>query len=249
MSIEAVAWALRDAEDVPPHCVGVLIGLANHASADGRGAYPSQRLLARYARKSIRQVRDDLRRLEEIGLIRPGNQRLVEHLPADRRPQVWDIALDRNERAEAHFRPSGNGRKPTAAPGGSPLPVAGGSPLPPNRPTEPSLTVSHARAREATRWLHKRYGLTDDEAAQVIDQVQARAAGPVAHLVPYMDRMTEGHLADVVAAVMRPTFADPPLKVVPDWCGTCNEDTRQAGDPDRPSRCPDCHPLRDQEIA
>jgi helix-turn-helix protein len=249
VSIEALSWALRDAEEVPAHCVGVLVGLANHASADGRGAYPSQRLLASYARKTTRQVRSDLRKLEEIGLIRAGDQRLVEHIPADRRPQVWDLALDRMGRAEAHFPPSGSGRKPTFAPSGSPRPAAGGSGLPPNRPTEPSTTVSHARAREATRWLHTRYGLTDDEAAQVIDQVKARAASPVAHLVPYMDRMTEGHLADIVAAVTGPTTAEPSLKVVPDWCGTCNEETRQAGDPDRPRRCPNCHPLRDEEAS
>jgi len=30
--------------------------------------------------------------------------------------------------------------------------------------------------------------------------------------------------------------------VKPPWCGTCNPDTRQLGDP--PRRCPDCHPLR-----
>mgnify|MGYP001952389855 CR=1 FL=1 len=116
-----MAWALRDAPDVPAHCVGVLIGLANHAGPDGRGAYPSQRLLASYARKTVRQVRTDLRKLEELGLIRPGDPRLVEHLPADKRPQVWDLAIERvsqeadEERAEVHFRPP-------RATTGSPLP-------------------------------------------------------------------------------------------------------------------------------
>lgn len=28
----------------------------------------------------------------------------------------------------------------------------------------------------------------------------------------------------------------------PPWCGSCDEITRQTGDP--PRRCPDCHPLR-----
>ncbi|WP_143193990.1 hypothetical protein [Micromonospora sp. CB01531] len=49
MSIEAVSWALSDAPDVPPSCLAVLIGLANHAHADGRGAFPSQERLAFYA--------------------------------------------------------------------------------------------------------------------------------------------------------------------------------------------------------
>lgn len=114
-------------------------------------------------------------------------------------------------------------------------------------------TVSQStRAREASRWLHDRYGLTDDEAQQVIDQVRARAAAPIAHLVPYMDGMADGDLADIADAVMRPTPAHPPEdtgEAWPEWCGSCNHITRQAGDPDHPYRCPDCHPLRKQEAS
>jgi mannose/cellobiose epimerase-like protein (N-acyl-D-glucosamine 2-epimerase family) len=35
-----VFWALNDAPDVPPSCLTVLIGLANHAHTNGRIAYP-----------------------------------------------------------------------------------------------------------------------------------------------------------------------------------------------------------------
>jgi hypothetical protein len=59
-----------------------------------------------------------------------------------------------------------------------------------------------ARTREAIRWLNHRYGLTDDESAQVIAEVQARAREPVRALVPYLASMADGHLADIVAAVM-----------------------------------------------
>lgn len=34
-----------------------------------------------------------------------------------------------------------------------------------------------------------------------------------------------------------------PVRAVPEWCGECDERTRQI-DPDRPRRCPTCHPLR-----
>ncbi|SIN14307.1 helix-turn-helix domain-containing protein [Micromonospora cremea] len=95
MSVEAVSWALNDAPDVPPSCLAVLIGLANHAHANGRAAYPSQERLAHYARKSTRSIRSDLATLERLGIIRRGDQRHVSHLPTDRRPVVWDLAMER----------------------------------------------------------------------------------------------------------------------------------------------------------
>ncbi|MFC8296282.1 helix-turn-helix domain-containing protein [Micromonospora orduensis] len=95
MSIEAVAWALRDAPDVPPQCLAVLLGLANHAHANGRGAFPSQERLAFYARKSVRSVQNDLKTLEALGLIRRGDQRHTAFIPADRRPVVYDLAMGR----------------------------------------------------------------------------------------------------------------------------------------------------------
>lgn len=103
-----------------------------------------------------------------------------------------------------------------------------------------------ARAREARRWLHNRYGLTDTEAAFVLDEVHARAAGPIEHLIPYLDGMGEGDLADIVAAALDLDAAPPPTPPgKPPWCGECDERTRIAGTPDQPRRCPNCHPLRD----
>ncbi|MFC4087619.1 MULTISPECIES: helix-turn-helix domain-containing protein [Micromonospora] len=95
MSLEAIVWALHDAPDVPPSCLAVLLGLANHAHSDGRGAHPSQERLAHYARKSVRSVRNDLAELQRRGLIRRGDQRHPAFVPADRRPVVWDLAIER----------------------------------------------------------------------------------------------------------------------------------------------------------
>jgi hypothetical protein len=95
VSLEAVAWVLNDAPDLPAHCVGVMVGLANHADPDGKGAFAAQGRLSGYSRKTDRQVRRDLEQLESLGLIRRGDQRLVAHIPADKRPIVWDLAMDR----------------------------------------------------------------------------------------------------------------------------------------------------------
>ncbi|ADL48495.1 helix-turn-helix domain-containing protein [Micromonospora aurantiaca (nom. illeg.)] len=103
MSIEAVSWALNDAPEVPPTALVTLIGLANHAHPDGRAAWPSQTRLAHYGRKGVRAVQRDLAELERRGLIRRGNQRHVQHMPADRRPVVWDLAVERRRETPAEL--------------------------------------------------------------------------------------------------------------------------------------------------
>lgn len=160
MSVEAISWALNEAPDVPPSSVAVLIGLANHASHDGRGAYPSQPTLARYARKTERAIRNDLATLERAGVIRRGDQRLVDHLPPDRRPVVWDLAMPSatahnggkhtSARNHTSARKQGSARNHSSEPGGSTLPPAGGSTLPPNRPTEPTTEPSLEGRASAT---------------------------------------------------------------------------------------------------
>lgn len=118
MSVEAIKWALNDAPDVPPQLVSVLVGLANHAGSDGRGAFASQATLARYARKSDRAVRNDLKELLRLGLIRVSeNQGAAAHIRADLRPVVYDLALER--------------RAGTVIPGGSQVPIAPGTVVPP----------------------------------------------------------------------------------------------------------------------
>ncbi|MEW2477789.1 helix-turn-helix domain-containing protein [Micromonospora gifhornensis] len=118
MSIEAVAWALGDAPDVPPQCLAVLIGLANHAHANGRAAFPSQDRLAFYARKSVRSVRRDLDELLKLGLIRRGDQRHAVFLPADRRPVVYDLAMERRRPLPGALDPLAEPQsgRPTEAP-------------------------------------------------------------------------------------------------------------------------------------
>lgn len=96
MSIEAIKWALNDAPDVPPQLVAVLIGLANHAGPDGKGAFASQARLARYARKSDRAVRNDLAALLKLNLIKISeNQGAAAHIRQDQRPVVYELALHR----------------------------------------------------------------------------------------------------------------------------------------------------------
>ncbi|WP_264934179.1 helix-turn-helix domain-containing protein, partial [Streptomyces sp. A012304] len=96
MSTDAMKWAIELAPPMPAQLVATLTGLANHADSNGRGAYPSLAKLAAYTCKSERSVRRDLRQLEELKLIRPGDPAKVAHLPVDKRPEVYDLAMERS---------------------------------------------------------------------------------------------------------------------------------------------------------
>ena len=94
MSLEATVWALKYAPPMPPQLLGTLFGLADHADKKGESAYPSVRTLAAYACKAERSVQRDLKELLKLGLIRDGDQSAASHIPAERRPHVYDLALD-----------------------------------------------------------------------------------------------------------------------------------------------------------
>ena len=146
VSFEATKWVLESAPNLPPHLAMTLVALAWHADKEGRTAYPSQATLAGYTRKSERAVRNDLSQLLDLGLIRRGDVRAVEHLPADARPAVYDLAIGASSesgrkptsaRKHSSARKSGTGGKPTSEGTGSTLPLATGSTLPPKVvPTE-----------------------------------------------------------------------------------------------------------------
>jgi hypothetical protein len=88
-------WALEFAPPMPSQLVATLSGLARHADKKGRGTYPSVARLAAYACKSERSVQRDLVELRKLGLIRYGDQSKANHLPEGKRPEVYDLAVER----------------------------------------------------------------------------------------------------------------------------------------------------------
>jgi hypothetical protein len=100
MSVEAISWALNHAPVNESSAAFVLVGLANHASPDGRGAFPSVARLVSYTRLSERTVREQLDVLEAAGIIAPCDPEIVAAWikRGDKRPQGWDLnmGLDRN---------------------------------------------------------------------------------------------------------------------------------------------------------
>lgn len=88
-------WALELAPPMPAQLVATLSGLARHADKQGRGAYPSVARLAAYTCKAERSVQRDLKQLRELGFIRLGDQTKATHLPEGKRPDVYDLAVER----------------------------------------------------------------------------------------------------------------------------------------------------------
>jgi hypothetical protein len=153
VSIEAVAWALNDAPVKDASALLVLIGLANHAARDGKGAYPSRETLSVYARCSVRTVAVKLKVLEESGVIVRGDQAHVAHLRGDRRPVVYDLNYD-----VQILHPVGSGYENDVqtevergeAGGNNDVQVSAHKPsLEPK--DEPSVVVSNQRAKPARR--------------------------------------------------------------------------------------------------
>ncbi|MFI9845083.1 helix-turn-helix domain-containing protein [Nonomuraea sp. NPDC051941] len=95
MSVEAISWALNHAPVDESSAAFVLVGLANHAGPDGRGAFPAVPRLVAYTRLGERTVREYLDVLEDAGVITPGDPAVVAAWikRGDRRPQGWDLNM------------------------------------------------------------------------------------------------------------------------------------------------------------
>jgi len=193
VSVQAITWVLEDAPELPPHLVGTLLALANHADRGGRNAYVGQKLLGWYTRKDRRNARKDIDQLLKLGLIREGDQRIVGHLRADRRPIVYDLAMERtrgprpnDEGMQASPRgsqsegmqaspghPPARGRvhPPGERPRGDAHVPHGGMPASPKPSTEPTSSSSSAPNRPVTR-IADALQIEEEEARKVFNRIR-----------------------------------------------------------------------------
>lgn len=115
LSKAAVLWAMYEAPDVPSHLLAALVAVAMHTGEDGKGAYVSAATVAQLTRKTERSAKRDLAELRGLGLLLPGNQRIVAHISADKRPFVYDLPMPRGD---AHDTPlNGHGVTHTSSRG------------------------------------------------------------------------------------------------------------------------------------
>lgn len=94
MSWQATAWVdSLEMDIVGEVAFRVLLKLANVADQHGQNAWRSRSEVAKELGRSIKTVDRASKELEHAALIHRGDQRLVAHLRADRRPIVWDLNL------------------------------------------------------------------------------------------------------------------------------------------------------------
>lgn len=129
---EPILWAFKHAPVVDSAERLVLMALADAADEDGCNAYLSQATIAERAMVDVRTVRRKLPELELRRLIGRGDQSAAEHIPADKRPVVYDVLvpyvrfmdIEQTNRYRAN-----RGRKPL---------TEGNRPLQPPAPAKPT---------------------------------------------------------------------------------------------------------------
>ncbi len=172
MSIELVARAKKTRLHGDSTAKLLLIVLADYANDEGM-AWPSVKTMAEETEKSERSIQLLLRKLEQMRLIRKGDQKLVAKYAKGRRPVVYKLfpktkkgetPMDATvERGETHFTPETGCTgetgfttrvQPTSPEGCNPLHptgethfVSGVKPTSPKPSQEPSIEPS----RESTR--------------------------------------------------------------------------------------------------
>ena len=134
MSVQAMAWALKQQVVTEAPARHVLLCLANYCDQDGRAAFPSVARLCLDTGMSERTVRYKLDALQEAGVIKPGNQAIVAAYVgrSDRRPVGFDLLLNAEIRG-ADSAPRENGVHVTTERGAPPAPKP---PLPINKKKE-----------------------------------------------------------------------------------------------------------------
>lgn len=95
MSVQAMSWALSQQVVTESHARHVLLCLANYADQSGRAAFPAVSSLALDTGLAARTVQYRLRDLENLGLIKRGNQAIAAAYISqrDRVPVCYDIDL------------------------------------------------------------------------------------------------------------------------------------------------------------
>jgi hypothetical protein len=113
MSIEAMGYVFNIRVGQSTRKL-VLVGYANHAHKDGTAAFPAIDTIAKYADCDRRSVQRHVATLLAEGFMREGDQELVSHLPRDRRPIVYDVAMSEQQR-EDWKAAAVNGKRSVAA--------------------------------------------------------------------------------------------------------------------------------------
>lgn len=201
-----VAWVIDDAP-CPTELLPVLTTIARRCSNDGTGSYQSKATLAKRTGKSRDQVEADVKRLLELGLIRKGDQSLLNDtkIPDWQRPVVYDVALEmRGDKPTRAGRNKSGKNKRTETPGtgtpggtdtppGTDTPTPGGTdtPHPPGMDTpqiNPSKNPSNKTQREMPAKKITSRQRADAEGFRMLTVVRSYNEREALHLIRELNR-------------------------------------------------------------
>lgn len=198
MSLNVILWALKEAPVEDPTQALILCAMADNAKPDGTEARASQATYARAARCSERTLRRHLKAMELAGVIRRGDQSLVAHKRVDRRPVVWDLAIELTRDAGGQIDPPLNDARSAAGqydrPDTSVPPdnMTGRTPVSPRRTERGVKYDTNGRTRLAVE-TKPEPSLTEEpsinpEVVQEVIDVELVDAGPVVAVAPASSR-------------------------------------------------------------
>jgi hypothetical protein len=147
-----MSWALSQQVVTESHARHVLLCLANYADQSGRAAFPAVSSLALDTGLAPRTVQYRLRSLEEIGLIKRGNQAIAAAYitQRDRIPVCYDLDLSRGAqdapRAERGAQQDATGCTPE--PNGVHAKTERGAQRAPNPPINHPLSILNRKEGE-----------------------------------------------------------------------------------------------------
>lgn len=110
MSLRNAMWAMHEA-CVEDHLAHRILGfMADKASDDGANFFWSHKKLAEGTKCSVASVKRKLEHLEDLGVIRRGDQSILDDMnwPLDRRPVVWNLLVGTVAQYELPAQPEQN---------------------------------------------------------------------------------------------------------------------------------------------
>lgn len=114
MSMENVRKLLYHEYGLDPYELRLLMMVADWTGDDGKGFAKSAKTIASQLHMSERTVHNKLRSLREKGLLRYGNQHIVDDIAPNRRPKVYDMHLPKNRgerNAPQEIKPKNRGER------------------------------------------------------------------------------------------------------------------------------------------
>jgi CRP-like cAMP-binding protein len=100
MTLKTMVWAIDHSPTYDPTSRLILVAMADDADGEGKNCFTSVSTIAKKAAISVSTCRRRMDEMEAAGIIRRGDQRLAAHIPANRRPVVFDLAIWMDRKAQ-----------------------------------------------------------------------------------------------------------------------------------------------------